>query len=557
MRTALAAVFLVLTSTSAFAKTYTAERFDSRIEVMAGGSLRVTETIVFRFETGTFTQVFRTVPTRSTDAIEFVGATMDGTPLPEGDGPGAHVVRRRQNGVRIEWVFAPVGPSTHTFSLTYIVSGVARRTDDGDVVAWRALPTEHAYRIESSRVELVSPVAPAAPARLEMRRVEQYDLEELGERTVVQTTTIGQNGWIEVWLQFPAGSIIAQPPAWQQLRERHRTLLKPSAIGAGMVLFAGLVLLIGLKQGYDPPPEDVPTPHTFNTAPDGLSPALAGALAANGRPQLEHAMAALFALAARGVVSIEEEPRGRLSQRRFAITYTGAGHLARHETTMLDAIFGGSPQKGARVDLQKARGRMMRHMTKFQNVVREELGHAGLLDPSRQRVRARYLRVALVLLAAGAVVVLPVIATFDSRGPWPLLVPAAILLLALTSALFSAALTPLSNDGVRRGAHWRAYRKYLRAAPDDAVSADRWSGGRQPLVDLLPVAVALGLATLWSKLFKQRGVPAPSWFQAASSSDANAGFVAFLATGGSGASSGGSAAGGGGGAAGGGASGAS
>ena len=59
-------------ATPAVAKEYQADRFDVRIEVLPGGHLHVTETIVFRFVEGTFREVFRTVPTRRTDGIEFV-----------------------------------------------------------------------------------------------------------------------------------------------------------------------------------------------------------------------------------------------------------------------------------------------------------------------------------------------------------------------------------------------------------------------------------------------------------------------------------------------------
>src|SRR5688572_7339145 len=102
----LVAALLVLTATvSAAAKEYHAARFDSRIEVQQGGSLRVTETIEFVFTDGTFREVFRAIPTRRTDGIEFVSAAMDGTVLPEGDGPG-QVEVRRDNSFRVTWHFA-------------------------------------------------------------------------------------------------------------------------------------------------------------------------------------------------------------------------------------------------------------------------------------------------------------------------------------------------------------------------------------------------------------------------------------------------------------------
>ncbi|MEO6214263.1 MAG: DUF2207 domain-containing protein, partial [Vicinamibacterales bacterium] len=206
MRLLFLLLFLLLFASSAHASSYTAERFDSRVEVMTGGSLRVTETMVFRFESGTFTRVFRTIPTRRTDGVEFISASMDNVPMPEGDGPG-HVRRRRQNGVRIEWLFAPTGPSTHTFVLTYEVAGVAHRVDGSDVVAWRALPTEHAYRIEASRIEIVSPAQVLGTPALEMRRVGQYHIEQTGSGVAVEASAIGKNGWLEISLRFDEGSV--------------------------------------------------------------------------------------------------------------------------------------------------------------------------------------------------------------------------------------------------------------------------------------------------------------------------------------------------------------
>ena len=68
----------------AFAKSYSADRFDSTVRVLPDGTLEVTETVVFRFQDGTFREVFREIPTRRTDGIEVVRAEMQGEPLPFG-----------------------------------------------------------------------------------------------------------------------------------------------------------------------------------------------------------------------------------------------------------------------------------------------------------------------------------------------------------------------------------------------------------------------------------------------------------------------------------------
>ena len=132
----------------AHAKDYTAERFDSRIEVMKGGSLRVTETIVIRFETGTFSFFYRTMPTSLTDGMDFVSATMDGRAFPVGEDPGQVEVGERTVCAWSGTSRTPRRPHTPLKSPT---SPRGRTRDQrAGPIAWRALPSEHDYRIESA-----------------------------------------------------------------------------------------------------------------------------------------------------------------------------------------------------------------------------------------------------------------------------------------------------------------------------------------------------------------------------------------------------------------------
>src|SRR4029079_12645719 len=129
---------------------------------------------------------------------------------------------------------------------------------------------------------------------------------------------------------------------------------------------------------------------------------------------------------------------------------------------------------------------------------------------------------AAVFGALAGVSVMPAIALVERFGPAPMLVSLAIGIVAFASLMYGCAHTPLSNEGVRRAESWRAFQKHLRSVPNELSP-----------VDLLPFAVALGLANSWSKLFKSRGVPLPTWFHAASH-DPNKGFATFVAYGGAG-----------------------
>ena len=132
-------LLLCLAAVPAAAREYRATRFDARVEVQQGGALRVTETVVFTFVDGTFREVFRTIPTRRTDGIEFVSAAMDGVVLPRGTAAGQVDVRRK-NGLRVTWHFPPTSGSTRSFELSYIARGVVRYEDDHELLAWMALP---------------------------------------------------------------------------------------------------------------------------------------------------------------------------------------------------------------------------------------------------------------------------------------------------------------------------------------------------------------------------------------------------------------------------------
>ena len=537
---------------AAEARTYSAERYDSRIEVLRGGALRVIETITLRFDEGTFTQFYRMIPARSTDGIEIVSASMDGHVMPRGDGPG-HVEISGSYRVRVTWHFAPVSNASYKFELAYLVRGTVRQEDDADVIAWRILPTEHAYRIASSTIDILLPAQPVTPPKIDVRRVGDSTVDVDGTHVRISAAAIGANGWLEAWVRLPRGSAIDTSPRWQQREVEVRRLSGRWVAAAGVVLLSGLALLFAVRQRYDAPPADLLPATTWSRPPDTLTPALAGTLVTNGSPRVEHAMAALFSLADRGELRIDEQPR-RLGQAQFAITRTSTGRqLAPFEQRLLDIIFTERQGVVPSVGLGKARTRLMGQLRKFNNELKPALQSAGLLDEDRGMVRSRFIRIAIASLV-GAGIASIALALFTERyGAWPMLIPAACASVALVAFICYAAHTPLSNEGVRRRHQWRRFRQYLRDVARDREASPGEADARR----LLPFAVALGVAPAWSAYLKRHRLAAPTWFRAASDAQDNSSvaFAAFVATGGS--ASGGSAHGGGGAAAGGGASGAS
>ena len=318
MRALIASLLLLLVAAPAAAeKTYSAERFDARLRILPDGAMEVVETVVFRFESGTFQYVFRDLSRRRTDDIEIVSAEMDGRALAFGNESGQVEVGNGSK-LRVKWRFAPRADSTNTFVLTYVVRGVVQRQAGHDVLDWVALPTEHEYRIDDSEIILELPAAPVVRPTAESKRVAQVVLEPGGERVQIIARGVGRNGWVRTRLEFEEGALIAAAPAWQRRQIAARAVAPRWMAAAGIVLGIGLMFLFALRQGYDSPHAVAGSPGTVETLPDALRPGVAGALAANGAVTLQHAMATLFALADRGVVTIIEEPR-KWGQRHFTL----------------------------------------------------------------------------------------------------------------------------------------------------------------------------------------------------------------------------------------------
>src|SRR4029450_2988426 len=168
----------------------------------------------FEFQSGTFKKAWREIPVSRTDGVTIVGATMDGAVITQGDGPGHISVTSKNRKQRVEWHFAEVGPSVHRFQLHYVARGAVYREGGDDVIRWRALPQEHAYRIDASRIHLELPGANIRTP--ETRRVGSLMVNNSSEGVTVEAEDIQSNGWIIAELRYDAGQLIDAEPQWQQ-----------------------------------------------------------------------------------------------------------------------------------------------------------------------------------------------------------------------------------------------------------------------------------------------------------------------------------------------------
>ena len=520
MKNAAWAVALTLVVASpTYAKSTVAQRFDAVVRVEIGGSVEVTETLVFRFEGGPFTELLRDVRIGNSDGIEILDVSMDGDPIQFGEATGqARIEGKTRN--RIRWRFAPISDSTHTFVVRYLVRGAVRQDERGDLLVWRTPGGEHRWSIVSATIDYELPSGVRATVTTNTHRTEHVSWSS-GAFFRVRANDIQSNGWIEAALAMPAGSILSAPPAWQEA-ERQRATYARYWLGAGTVAFVlGLIVLFGLRQGYESP-RDLQPGIASDTPPDSLPPALAGILSSRGRPSLEHATATLLTLADRGDLRVQESDRHTLGTRTYYLTHGAThSHLTPIEAAVLAAAFGNG--RDSSVTLAKARTRLVRRFGRFAQAALAELDAAGLLDHNRQKARQGFLRLMMAefVLALAALAAWPML--MSAHGAWPVAMFVGLATAGIVTLIFYGTMTtPLANEGVQRGRHWRAYRDHLKNVSRES--------GRTPAISLA-YPVALGLAGEWSKHLKRYPIVAPAWFQSSGGSSAYAAFIAAAGAG--------------------------
>lgn len=537
----LAVALLVLAAPAVAAdQSYYATRYDVAATVEAGGDLLVTETVEYSFSGEPFTFVFRELETDYTDGFTIVEAAMDGQPLPAGTGPGQVEI----SGERVTWHMAPTVDESHTFTLTYRLHGVVRQGAAGDVLRFQILPTEHEFTIAASETTLQYPPGVRPVGEVEVI-AGHGTVMQLEDGVSIYAQQLEPDTSLAIEVAFPAGSVIAEPPAWQ-VRQNAQRAQAPYWLAAG-----GLIAIVGIAAfgvAFLRLQPQAPTHSRYAAGsgrtyepPADLPPAYAGALAtAGGRAQWSHALATLFDLAEREIITIDEKPReGLFSSRDFVVRRLSTpADLKPHERALLDLLFEEGHGMADEVRFSKLQHKVTGKRWKaYQDTLWKEMKQEGLVSEARRAAGNRLTAVGVLVLLAGIVFFPLLFLLFDS-GAAAVAVPFALLLTGLIGIILGQSVKPLTPQGVDVAAGWEAFARYLKE-----VSRGKAAKTRPDMFNLyLPYAAAFGLLYSWARHFAREGeASAPAWFHAATT-DGSSSMAAFVAMSSSASSSGGSAA---------------
>lgn len=557
----LAALALAVAAPRA-AKEYAAERFDVIGTVNPDGSIEVTERIAFRFTGGDFTQVTRELPTRETDGVRVIEASIDGRVLPAGDAAGQVEVRESNSRTRVIFHFEPSKDVVRVFTLRYRYAGVVRYGEGEDWFVWRPYPGQFEYRIEAGEVRLTWPEGVRARRLpdVEGAAATTTPLEQGFALTVANYRERDDD--VRLTMRFEAGGFKGAEPQWQRDARRADRLAPAFFAAAAMIAAATALALWLFFLRFRRDPVERVGAGSVASPPDDLPPAMAGSIAqgrvAVGGAQL---LGAVFDLARRGAIGIEERAAGGVFKKRtFVFTRGKEASLRPHERAVIEALFKeGQPE----APFGKALRQLSARARKIGKVLTGELDAAGFIDRERREAGRALAIAGVVVMVFAAILAIVAIATATALGETSILVPAAFGLSGLVMAITGSAFSSLSRSGASAGRRWQAYGKHLKSeAKSGRVPADGEQIGRT-----LPYAAALGMLSQFGKaLEKTETRNVPSWLRtldAAGSqggSGGNGAMIAMIAAASSSMphSSGGTgAAGGGGGGVGGGSSGAS
>jgi len=555
---ALALVMLLLAQQRAVpTKEYSAERFDASIDVQEGGSLIVTETVTFKFVGGPFTFVFRDIPTDKTDGISILSAGMDDQTLQQGTGAG-QVEITYDNPMKVTLHFAPVSDQNHTFVLTYRVLGVFQKTKDADLLSWNALPTNYAYAIRSSTITvsyLNQAILPGAPVVVRG----SAQVTTTPGKVTFTAHDLQPNSPLEIGLKFRPGSVITTAPHWQQLQDQAIALIPLYLVGGVVIFIFGSLSLIWYYRRYrrrSSFTEEEISPVT--SPPDNLPPAVAGALLST-TPNWNNALATLFDLANRGVLSISQSEQPKKWYRahpEFLIELQSQpSDLRPHERGLLALLFESKQGMQRSTSVSNVSRTYTSRNKRFNKPLKQEMTAMGLFDAERQRIRRRFGVIGLLLFILSCITIFICLLFGIPAGVWPIVfLPLGVIAISVMASVLWLMFSTLSDKGRQDSVRWKAFSQYLR----EITRGKELDMPPEVFERYLTYAATFGLAEKWVKYFQKQGMAVvPPWFHslATASADHLSYFVTMIVvTHAVGGTSGG--AGGGGGAAGGGASGA-
>lgn len=521
MRSALAALCLVVALGASTGATLYVDRFDAAIEVASSGSLEVVETLAVVF-LSPHHGIEREIPvsyptslgTRVTIDFSLKSVSLDRGPVP--------YVSRRSGANQYLRIGDPDTTITgaHVYRVAYTVGHALLFHENYLQLYWNVTGTDWEIPIRSAGATLTLPTGTplenvtttsyAGPRGV--AGTTQSATADAQGRFVFTTGTLNPGSGLTIDVAIPRAALPVAPPTFAGRLGRFLWDNKLAALPLATLLF---MILLWYRIGRDPR-RGVIAP-AFEP-PSNLGAGAAGVLV-DDRMDLRDVSAMVIGLAVGGYLAIREDApdrdtmadkarawiSGATSKYTFVRGKRSPEGLSPAERALYDAIFPDDQTKETSLD--SLENRFYKNLPTIKLRLFSELIEKKLYARNPERVRASYAGWGGALIAAGVGVGI----FFAS-----LYAGVAVALSGLVVLSFSPIMPRKTQAGSAALMDVLGLSEYIHRAEVDRMEfTDAPAKSPERFEKLLPYAVALGLTSIWVKQFEGLLREPPQWYSGA------------------------------------------
>ena len=492
-------------------------RFDVDLEVLPNSDILVEERIVVNF-TESRHGIYREIPIRYTDPNGYqYGYDFHLLGIEDAQGNSRPAKETRPGSMVRLRIGSPdrMVSGTQTYVLRYRARDVLRQFGDKDEIYWNVTGHQWDTNIDAASIVVHLPdgveqsidVFGWAGSYGSKEDNVLHEQPEPGKVRIWSSEGFKPRQGLTVSLAWPSGAIAFPGPgtrAWRLLLQN----------GIILAPFLALFYLIRRYRQHGLDPSIPPSVMVRYEPPPDVSPGTIGTLV-DERVDMGDITATLVDLAIRGYVTIGTEVAEQFwgLKKTNVTSFTrnpekSEKDLLRHEQLVLDGIFATHASPVTTEDLKEE---FYKQIPKIRTALYNRLVEKGFASGSPESVRQKTVGkgVLFCVLTAGLGMLWGVYqgAVFPSAAILPVV---SGILVAILFAVFAPAMPQRTHAGVRTVSWGRGFEEFANRVEEDRFERDAARGIYE---SLLPYAMALGVATKWSKNFE--GIyddKPPSWY---------------------------------------------
>jgi uncharacterized membrane protein len=493
-------LYLAIASIIGFIPTYAfaevVRDFNSIITINTDRSIQVEENILYDFEESERRGIYRVIPTRGIQISEDIRSLQNGVTSVQEISRGLSDITIRLGDENIYIT------GLNKYQINYSVKGAIKKIKNRDELYWQVTGTKWEVPIERASAEIRLPQDLRDQlgdkifcyTGISTSTEQNCTITWRDNRTVdiVANTELALGEGLTVAIGFPLGTLT--PATWWEQNE----VIIYRSIAVGILVLGSLILYLVWNKWARDPKIRKPIVRQYE-APKGLSPAGVIRLKTTYATPVEIS-ATIISLAQQGLLSITQVKEKKwfnngmyqFDLKNIPLNKT----LKPFEQKLIDILFKDGRSRVTTKQLEDEQiGSKFGEV--YNCIYQDEIQHYYVNNP-------------LILRGIlGVVGVLCLIGAFIASIFFSILIGVSLLTLGLFSIIYAAYAPKRTEEGTRVLEHILGLEEYIKVAEKDRL---QFQEKEYIFFEILPYAIALGLATTWAKAFEGLITANPDWY---------------------------------------------